>query len=154
MMPAIAMLLVTVVMQGLAAPPQPDLTLAVACSSRPDGVTLTIVNPSTADTAVLLGYALANGGRYLPRELVVEIKRSVEADFEALLYDDQPGLQDALGRDSASEGEFHPLRATDFAATTAMPRSLIGRSDWVLLEPGAPARQTQGAGLRNARLHR
>jgi hypothetical protein len=108
MMPAIALLLVTAVMQSSAAPPQPDLTLAVACSSRPDEVTLTIVNPSTADTAVLIGYALANGGRYLPRELVVEIKRSVEADFEALLYDDQPGLQDALGRDSASEGEFHP----------------------------------------------
>ena len=97
MMPAIALLHVTAVMQGLAAPPQPDLTLAVACSSRPDGVTLTIVNPSTADTAVLLGYALANGGRYLPRELVVEIKRSVEADFEALLYDGPAGIAGRTG---------------------------------------------------------
>src|SRR5215203_1963694 len=30
-----------------------------------------------------------------------------------------------------------------------MPQSLTAEADWVLLEPGAPARQAQGAGLRD-----
>ena len=113
------------------APKQTDLTLSVGCSQRANEVVLSIRNPGTTDTAVLLGYALGNGQRYLPRELIVEIKRDGNADFEQLLYNGTPS--GIVGRIDhwvvtlpAGASLVLPLRATDFSANAAGFRTLTG----------------------------
>jgi hypothetical protein len=102
---------------------QPSISFTAGCSARPDEVTLTIHNLTDTDTAVLLGYALANGRRYLPRELTVEIKRNRNSEFEPLVYN---GPSNVAGRMDhwivtlpANASFILPLRASDFGANTA-----------------------------------
>lgn len=74
------------------APPQSDLSLVLSCGTRSGEVRLDIHNSDQTDTAVLLGIALANGRRYLPRELVIELRRSGSSDVEGLLYSSPSNL--------------------------------------------------------------
>jgi hypothetical protein len=124
-------LLVALALSQNPAPKPTDLTLSVGCSQRVNEVVLTIRNPGTTDTAVLLGYALGNGQRYLPRELIVEIKRDGNADFEQLLYNGTPSgiagrIDHWIVTLPASASFVLPLRATDFSANVAGFRTLTG----------------------------
>ena len=128
-----SLLVVLAVMQASTLRQQADLSLSVACGARPNEVMLTIQNPSDANTAVLLGYALGNGRSYLPRELVVEIKRPQDSDFERLLHEGPTGI---VGRIDhwivtlpARAHFILPLRASDFAATKAGFRILAAPPD-------------------------
>ena len=79
-------------MQVRAAQPS-EIALAVACGLAPEEVTLTIRNTGETDNAVLLGLMLASGRRYLPQELIVEVKTPGGAAVEPLVYRsaDPPG---------------------------------------------------------------
>jgi hypothetical protein len=128
-MPAIAFLLALALIQN--PPSQADLSLSVSCGSKPNEVTLTILNQSTNDTAVLLGSADGNGDRYLPAELVVEVRRAQSAEFEPLVYAGVGGVTG--GRTDhwivtlPARATFTlPLRTTDFAANTPGFKSLTG----------------------------
>lgn len=72
--------------------PQPDLSLALSCGEQLGEVVLTIRNSGPIDTAVLIGIALANGRWYLPRELIVELKRSGSPEIEPLVYQGPTGI--------------------------------------------------------------
>ena len=107
------------------APPQADLSLLLNCGPRPEDVRLSILNPTQADTAVLLGIALANGRWYLPRELVVELRRNGSSDVEELVY---RGPVNIAGRIDhwvlalPAEAAFTlSLRPADFMTTAAAP---------------------------------
>ena len=112
---------------------QSGLTLTVACGTTPGEVVLTILNRSDAATAVLLGYALANGRLYLPRELIVEIKRHPDSDFEELRYGGPAGI---VGRVDhwvvtlpVRDGFTLSLRAIDFFSAAVGFRPLTGPPD-------------------------
>jgi hypothetical protein len=124
------LLLALALTQGAVRPPEGDLALTVGCGPTRNEILLTITNGGSADTAVLLGYALANGGRYLPREVIVEIKRSSTADFEQLSYVGPAGIAGRIDHWvvtlPAKARYALPLRATDFASATARFRPLAG----------------------------
>ena len=66
--------------------PQPSISLTLECGARPTEVALSVRNSGQIDTAVLLGIVVANGRWYVPRELVVELKRVGSAFTEELVY--------------------------------------------------------------------
>jgi len=123
-------LLIALALGQSPSPRQTDITLSVGCGRKANEVVLTILNPGPTDTAVLLGYAIGNGQRYLPRELIVEIKRDAGADFEQLLYDGPRGILGGIDHWivtlPASASFVLPLRATEFAANAAGFRTLTG----------------------------
>ena len=73
----------------LAQSPDPPLvspSLVLRCGEGPGEVMLSIHNPNETDTAILLGVSLANGRWYLPRELVVELRRNGNPAVEELVF--------------------------------------------------------------------
>ena len=66
--------------------PQADLSLVLSCGEKSGEVALSIRNAGPTDTAVLMGLSLANGRWYVPRELVVELKRNGNPEWEELVY--------------------------------------------------------------------
>ena len=104
------------------APPPKDLSLVLSCGSQAGEVQLDIHNPDQADTAVLLGIALANGRWYLPRELVVELRRSGSSDVENLLYQSPSNIAGRMDHwvvALPAQARFGvTLRAADFLATS------------------------------------
>lgn len=74
------------------ASPQSEVSLILSCGEQAGEVALSIQNAGRADTAVLLGIALANGLWYLPREVVVELERSGNSEPEELVYRGPSGI--------------------------------------------------------------
>jgi len=105
------------------APPQPDLSLVLKCGEQPNELALTILNSGQTDTAVLIGIALANGRWYLPRELVVDLRRSGSAEVEELVYNGPTGIAGRIDHWVVAlpvRATFAVLiRSTDFVSTTA-----------------------------------
>ena len=103
--------------------PQPDLSLVLRCGEQPNELTLTIQNSGQTDAAVLLGIVLANGRWYLPRELVVDLKRGGSPAIEQLVYRGPAGIAGRIDHWVVAlpvRATFTvPLRATDFVSTTA-----------------------------------
>jgi hypothetical protein len=62
------------------------------CGERPDEVVLSIRNSGEVDTAVLLGFVIANGRWHVPRELMVELTRAGSPDIEQLVYRSPAGI--------------------------------------------------------------
>jgi hypothetical protein len=81
---ALALLFILGALQG--ATVEPDISLSLACGPSDSTVSLTLRNPTEANTAVLLGIVLANGQWYLPREIVAELTREGSADTETLVF--------------------------------------------------------------------
>ncbi len=109
-------------MQAPAAP-EAALSLILGCGEQSSEVRLSIQNAGQTNTAVLLGIVLANGRWYLPRELVIELRRSGSQDVEELVY---TGPRDIAGRIDhwvvalpVGATFTVPLRAAEFASTTA-----------------------------------
>jgi hypothetical protein len=119
---AIALLLAFSLTQS-EAPPQPDLSLILRCGEQPNELALTIQNSGQTDTAVLIGIALANGRWYLPRELVVDLRRSGSAEVEQLVYRGPTGVAGRIDHWVVAlpvRATFTVLlRSTDFVSTTA-----------------------------------
>lgn len=106
----------------IAAPPQPDLSLVLRCGEQPNEVALTIQNSGETDTAVLIGIALANGRWYLPRELIVELRRSESPAVEQLVYQGPTGIAGRIDHWVVAlpvRATFSVvLRPTDFISTS------------------------------------
>jgi hypothetical protein len=81
----VSWLLAFTLLQG-PAPPQPNLSLVLTCGAQPNDVRLSIHNSDQTDTAILLGIAVANGRWYVPRELVIELRRIGSTEVEELVY--------------------------------------------------------------------
>jgi hypothetical protein len=67
-------------------------TLRLSCGKTLSELALSIQNPDSTDTAVLLGITLSSGRWYLPRELVVEVQRSGRPGVEELIYAGPAGI--------------------------------------------------------------
>jgi len=104
------------------APPQANLSLALSCGAQPGDVRLSIHNFDQTDTAILIGIALANGRWYLPRELVIELRRSGSTEVEELVYNGPTsvaGRMDHWVVGLPAQASFTlTLRAADFIATS------------------------------------
>jgi hypothetical protein len=104
------------------APPEKDLSLVLSCGNQAGEVRLDVHNPDQSDTAVLLGIALANGRWYLPRELVVELRRSGSSDVEDLSYQSPSNIAGRMDHWVVAlpgQATFGlTLRAADFIATS------------------------------------
>jgi hypothetical protein len=104
------------------APHQRDLALVLSCGTQPGEVRLEIHNPEQTDTAVLLGVALANGQWYLPRELIVQLRRSGSTNVEELLYNSPSNIAGRMDHwvvALPAQATFSlTLRAADFVATS------------------------------------
>jgi hypothetical protein len=117
-----SLLLAFTLAQG-SAPPPAALSLVLSCGEQSSEVTLSIRNADQADTAVLIGIALANGRWYQPRELVMELIRSGSPEVEELLYN---GATNIAGRMDhwvialpAGATYALTLRAAEFVSTSA-----------------------------------
>jgi hypothetical protein len=82
-------------------------------------------NSGEIDTAVLLGISIANGRWHIPRELVVELRRSGSADIEHLVYRTPAGIAGRIdhwivGLPVRSTFTL-PLRPIEFVSTSATP---------------------------------
>jgi hypothetical protein len=67
----------------------PVILVELRCeASKPDTTALavTLQNPATADTAVVLGVTLANGRLYLPIGIKVRVQRSAQMREDEMLY--------------------------------------------------------------------
>jgi hypothetical protein len=118
--PVTALLFASFLMQSPA--PQADLSLVLSCGEQPGEVTLAIHNSDQGDTAVLLGIALANGRLYLPRELVVELRRNGNPAVEELVYRGSGGIAGRIDHwvvTLPARATFTlALRAVDFISTS------------------------------------
>jgi hypothetical protein len=105
------------------APPQVNLSLVLSCGTQPGDVRLSIHNSDQTDTAILVGIALANGRWYIPRELVVELRRTGSTEVEELLYNGPTGIAGRIDHWVVSlpvQATFTlTLRAADFITTSA-----------------------------------
>ena len=99
------------------------ISLNIRCGERPGDIYLSLQNIQDADTTVLLGIALANGRWYVPRELVVELKRRGSGEFEDLAYRTPSALAGRLDHWIAPlpVGATFTLRlrANEFVSTTS-----------------------------------
>ena len=122
-MAAAIALVLTFSLGQIAAPPQPDLSLVLKCGEQPNELALTIQNSGQTDTAVLLGIALANGRSYLPRELIVDLRRRGSPEVEPLVYRGPTGIAGRIDHWVVAlpvRATFTVLlRSTDFVSTTA-----------------------------------
>jgi hypothetical protein len=116
-------LLVALALVQAPAAPEAALSLVLGCGEQSGEVRLSIQNAGQTDTAVLLGIVLANGRWYLPRELVMELRRSGSQDVEELAYS---GPRDIAGRIDhwvvalpVGATFIVPLRAAEFVSTSA-----------------------------------
>lgn len=104
------------------APPQANLSLALSCGAQPGDVRLSIHNSDQTDTAILIGIALANGRWYLPRELVIELRRSGSTEVEELVYNGPTNIAGRIDHWVVAlpvQATFTLiLRAADFIATS------------------------------------
>jgi hypothetical protein len=115
-------LLVAFTLLQTPAPPQAELSLVLACGGQPSELTLTIHNSGQVDTAALIGIAFANGLSYLPRELIVELKRSGNPEVEQLRYQGPTAIAGRMDHWVVAlpvGAKFTlTLRATDFISTS------------------------------------
>jgi hypothetical protein len=107
------------------APPQPDVSLVLHCGGQSGELALSIHNSGETDTAILLGIALANGRWYFPRELVLEVRRSGNAEVEDRAFFGPRGIAGRIDHwvvPLPVQSTFMlPLRPGDFFATRTAP---------------------------------
>ena len=131
-MPSISFLLAFALAQNPVPALHPDVSLAVACAASNE-ISLTILNKGEVDTAVFLGYALGNGARYYPREIVVEVKRTATAEFEELRFVGPAAIAGRIDHwivTLPARATFTlPLLAGDFAGVAAGFRPLTASPD-------------------------
>ena len=101
----------------------PNVSLRLDCVA-PDEIRLTVANKGGTDTAVVFGYVLANGGRYVPT-IVLTVSRPGTSEPQVLRYHpvDLPG--GTTGRVDpwilplpAKATFLFDLRTIDFVSTT------------------------------------
>ena len=116
--------------------PQSDMALTLACGEEPTELVLTIRNSGPSDTALRLGLAFESGRWYEPRELIVELTRSGNAQPEDLVYSGTRGVAGRIDHwivPLPTRAAFSlTLRSSDFVSTTqptsaARPEALAVR---------------------------